>query len=279
MNMHVTQEHINSFHANGYLVVENLLTDADCDRLCKNAREWCKNAPVPPLVNGVPEQSIDQPFFQSLGHGIGAIWGNHAKNHAELQPHERQPYVGTLGYGLHRVDAIFGEYAAHPKIVPILKALMNAQTIKIVQSMFIYKHANGNAGHGWHQDSTYLYTNPNTTIAAWMALEDVTRDKAPLWYVPGSHNWPTKVRLYRYADDSCKTVTLDSTPNDTSNAVLLSIKKGSVVFFDGQLLHKSDQNRSTGSRPVYVTHYVDANAEWLQENWIRETAETPFVRL
>jgi len=64
-----------------------------------------------------------------------------------------------------------------------------------------------------------------------------------------------------------------------SNAVALEVKKGSVVFFDGQLLHKSDQNRSFGSRPVYVTHYVDADAEWLKGNWIRETAEIPFVRL
>lgn len=38
-----------------------------------------------------------------------------------------------------------------------------------------------------HQDSTFLYTTPDTTIGVWIALEDSTVDNGCLWTLPGEH--------------------------------------------------------------------------------------------
>lgn len=41
-----------------------------------------------------------------------------------------------------------------------------------------------------HQDSTFIYTEPFTCKAFWIALEDATLDNGCLWAIPGSHKLP-----------------------------------------------------------------------------------------
>ena len=36
-----------------------------------------------------------------------------------------------------------------------------------------------------HQDSTFLYTEPMTTVGLWWALEDCTKENGCLWAKPG----------------------------------------------------------------------------------------------
>jgi ectoine hydroxylase-related dioxygenase (phytanoyl-CoA dioxygenase family) len=38
-----------------------------------------------------------------------------------------------------------------------------------------------------HQDSTFLFTEPNSTIGFWFALDDCTPENGTLSFIPGSH--------------------------------------------------------------------------------------------
>ena len=46
-----------------------------------------------------------------------------------------------------------------------------------------------------HQDSTFLYTTPDTTIGVWIALEDSTVDNGCLWTLPGEHTKGVRRRM------------------------------------------------------------------------------------
>ena len=46
-----------------------------------------------------------------------------------------------------------------------------------------------------HQDSTFLYTTPDTTIGVWIALEDSTVDNGCLWTLPGEHTRGVRRRM------------------------------------------------------------------------------------
>jgi phytanoyl-CoA hydroxylase len=41
-----------------------------------------------------------------------------------------------------------------------------------------------------HQDSTYLYGEPDTLLGFWIPLQDATISNGCLWGLPGSHNGP-----------------------------------------------------------------------------------------
>jgi phytanoyl-CoA hydroxylase len=44
-----------------------------------------------------------------------------------------------------------------------------------------------------HQDTTFLFGEPDTLLGFWIPLQDATINNGCLWGIPGSHNGP----LYR----------------------------------------------------------------------------------
>ena len=54
------------------------------------------------------------------------------------------------------------------------------------QSMFYFKPP-GARGQAMHQDNTFLRADPETCLAAWIAIDDVDAENGGLAVVPGSH--------------------------------------------------------------------------------------------
>ena len=66
----------------------------------------------------------------------------------------------------------------------------------VLQSMYICKQPNiGGVIHP-HQDTTFLYTDPPSCTAFWIALEDATVENACLWGIPSSHRKYSNHRRY-----------------------------------------------------------------------------------
>jgi hypothetical protein len=91
-----------------------------------------------------------------------------------------------------------------------------------------------------------------------MAVDDATVDNGCLWVLPGSHRngylWPTgphgRPDEFDLADESHGF--------DEEAAVPVEVERGSVVFFNGYLLHRSFRNRSDGYRRALVNHYCNS---------------------
>lgn len=48
------------------------------------------------------------------------------------------------------------------------------------------------------------------------------------------------------------------------------MKKGSVIFFNGDLIHYSDHNYSSKRRLAYTLHIVEKDtSKWLPTNWLQ----------
>ena len=65
-----------------------------------------------------------------------------------------------------------------------------------------------------------------------------------------------------------------------SQYVLGEVKAGSLVLIHGNLLHKSEQNRSERSRFIYTFHIIEAadGVEYDGRNWLQPPLEG-FTRL
>ena len=50
---------------------------------------------------------------------------------------------------------------------------------------------------GAHQDGAFLYTEPQSVIGFWWALDDCTKQNGCLWVVPGSHKLGVHRRFLR----------------------------------------------------------------------------------
>ncbi len=229
----VTQAQVDFFHQNGYLVVEDLLSPAELEDLRQETTHICRGERG--TVTGLPEFSSSETDDEVIQKTLCVHF-----------PHK----ISDVMYGT--LD--------QPGIVQVLTHLIGPN-VKCMQSMLFIKSA-GQPGQAWHQDEAFIPTRDRSLTAAWMALEDATPENGCLWVIPGSHR-PGVIYPTREHDDErydCAVEAFDF-PYRDEDGILVPMKAGSVVFFNGYLLHRSLPNYSPGGfRRALVNHYMSAES-------------------
>ena len=177
----------------------------------------------------------------------------------------------------HYVSPVIEKYVRHPGICGALSQITAAHlpwwdgSVKCMQSMYFVKPP-GFQGQAWHQDEIYIPTRDRSLIGAWIAVDDATLENGCLWVVPGSHK---KGYLYpqRQHDNAEE---FDFAPEsygfDENAEIPVEVGAGTLVFFNGYLLHRSRKNRGRNYRRVLVNHYCNA---WSLLPWNIQDGERP----
>lgn len=149
---------------------------------------------------------------------------------------------------------------AQPSLVKVLTGVVSPN-VKCMQSMLFIK-ASGKPGQAWHQDEDYIPTRDRSLIGAWIALDDAVVENGCLWVIPGSHKHGVLWPQYPHNDPryDCAGMAYDF-PYTDADAVPVEVPAGSIVFFNGYLLHKSMPNNAAGRfRRALVNHYMSAES-------------------
>ena len=190
----------------------------------------------------------------------------------------RQPKsesINKIGHALHDLDPVFDRFSRGADMAA-LAADLGLGEPQAWQSMVIFKPPRVGGEVGWHQDASFLITEPISVVTFWFALEDATLHNGCLWVEPGGHRGPLRQRFVREGD-SVRMETLDTTPwPGGSNAVPLEVAAGTLVCFHGKLPHYSGPNRSERSRQAYTLHVTDAACRWSELNWLRRGSQLPL---
>ncbi len=167
----------------------------------------------------------------------------------------------------HFVSPVIRHYTTHPKLADVLGQVVGAHLrdghwdggVKCMQSMFFAKPP-GKPGQAWHQDECFIPTRDRSLCGAWIAIDEATVDNGCLWVLPGSHRSGVlhPVREHDRPED------FDAAPEsygfDDSAEVPVELKPGSVLFFNGYLLHRSRRNVSDRYRRALVNHYMSTQS-------------------
>jgi hypothetical protein len=158
----------------------------------------------------------------------------------------------------------------------VLEALIGPE-VMAMQTMYFVK-APGGAGQGYHQDSYYIPTYPDTLCGAWIAVDRADEENGCVWFTSGSQHepiYPTEDRLRQnHANLRDLQVVENVSHTDTEVNTLSKIAAkypgkempavadpGDVVFFAGHILHRSHTNRSRDRfRRAFVGHYANARS-------------------
>jgi phytanoyl-CoA hydroxylase len=183
--------------------------------------------------------------------------------------------INKIGHALHDRDPVFSTFSRDPRLAAIAADLGFVEPL-LMQSMLIFKQPRIGGEVVWHQDASFLITDPASVVGFWWAIEDATRDNGCLWVAPGGHRMPLRERYGKQPDGSFATERLDDTPWPSGNATQpLEVPAGTLVIFDGHLPHASAPNRSERSRLAYTLHVVDGRAAWSPLNWLQRPADDP----
>lgn len=229
------EQQVRRFVEEGYLIVEDLVSAEEVEELRKDIVAIARGAYPCEGIEPAPAEWSDREVLE----GILCI---------------HQP---------HYVSPIMLKYVKHSKICGVLSQITAAHlpwwdgSVKCMQSMLFVKPPSFQ-GQAWHQDEIYIPTRDRSLIGAWIALDDATVENGCLWVIPRSHQtgYLYPQRAHNNPDE------FDFAPEsygfDESQQVPVEVKTGSVVFFNGYLLHRSLKNRSNIYRRVLVNHYCNA---------------------
>ncbi|MBI3831948.1 MAG: phytanoyl-CoA dioxygenase family protein [Planctomycetes bacterium] len=160
----------------------------------------------------------------------------------------------------HKISQTMLKSITHRSFVHVLTNIIGPN-VKCMQSMLFVKAA-GKPGQAWHQDEFYIPTRDRSLTGGWIAMDDATVENGCLWVIPGSQKqgvlWPQHTHTDRRFDCAGESFQFPYTDDD---AVPVEVKRGSVVYFNGYLLHRSLPNlKKTGFRRALVHHFMSAES-------------------
>ena len=142
--------------------------------------------------------------------------------------------------------------------------------------MYIFKPPHIGGEVVCHQDSTYIYTEPESCTGFWFALEDASIDNGCMHFIPGGHKAPLKKRNVRGGNGRLVDQVLDDTPWPEGAAVPAEAETGTLVIFDGRAPHMSSGNDSDRSRHAYTLHVIDQRCHYPADNWLQRNPSLPL---
>ena len=259
------------FKKDGFLVLNDFYSGSKCDDLIIRANELARQYEIRQGVSvfQTTEQSkTTDDYFLESGNNISFFFEKDAFNEKGELVHSIEKSFNKIGHALHDFDETFNDFSRSRELKE-LSFELGYGNYQIIQSMYIFKHAKIGGVVDVHQDSTFLYTEPDSCIGYWFALEDATIDNGCLWAKPGGHDTPLRSRFRRKPEVGTEMEILDDTPFSMEGMIPLEVKKGTCIVLHGLLPHYSLPNTSGKSRPAYSIHTIDPEKFYPKDNWLQ----------
>ncbi|MGI9237023.1 MAG: phytanoyl-CoA dioxygenase family protein [Woeseiaceae bacterium] len=274
----LTKAMIDAFGRDGVIILEDFVSDSECLRLRSRMLQLVDEfdpQSVRSIFSAMEQTQLGDKYFEESGDKIHYFFENDAFDVNGDLIQSKQESLNKVGHAMHDLDSVFDAFSRTPKLANTVQSL-NYDDPVILQSMYIFKPPRIGGEVYCHQDSTFLYTEPESCIGFWFALEDATIENGCMQFIPGAHKGPLKELHYRGSDGKMTFKTLDETPWPQDATVAAEAKAGTLVIFDGRAPHLSAPNLSEKSRHAYTLHVIERSSHYPNENWLQRGADLPL---
>lgn len=225
------------FWENGYLVVEDAVSDDQLEQLKSTFSEWVEDSrqyetAYGSLFDGRPRFDIEQ-------------------GHTAAQPALRRvSSPEEISDNYFNVMSDSGVTDAVAELIgPDIKLHHSKINSKLPKSATVVK---------WHQDFPFTPHSNDDLITALLMVDEVTMENGPLEVWPGTHKGALHSLWHNGAFTGA--VSDDVTEKALKERVFCTGKAGSVCLMHTRLLHGSSQNQSDAPRTLYIMVYSAADA-------------------
>ena len=226
----IKQNRLEEYRQNGYIVEKSFFDQEEIGLLHRAAKE---------------DRQLDQ---HSFGRGDGE--------------------GGTVRLSLwnHPGDTIYGMFARCESVVDSAETLLGGEVYHY-HSKMIMKDAKVGGAWAWHQDYGYWYQNgvlfPLLT-SAYIAVDPSTKENGCMQVLKGSHLMG-RIDHILTGDQAGADMERVKEAEKRLELVYVTMDPGDVLFFDSNLLHRSDQNKSENPRWSMICCYNAARNDPYKE--------------
>ena len=250
---------LDAYARDGFAVLPDFVASEACEALKARAAELVAGfapAGAPTAFSTADQAHASDRYFRESG---GAI-----RFFVEAEAPDQ---LNKIGHALHDLDPVFDRFSRQPRLAALADCL-GLEAPLLLQSMYLFKQPQVGAEVGWHQDATFLRTEPPSVTGFWVALDDADRDNGCLIALPGGHRGPLR-EWFGYQGGELVSCTIDPTPWPPVEPVALEVRRGTLIVLHGLLPHASTANRSSRSRHAYSLHLIDGRADYPIDNWLQ----------
>jgi ectoine hydroxylase-related dioxygenase (phytanoyl-CoA dioxygenase family) len=239
----LSEDKINFFNENGYLLVERVVSPALLGRLRADFNAWvdesrAKTAPYGNTLDGRPRFDLES-------------------DHTAERPALRRVASPI------EVSEAYLEAVHAPDVIEAVAALIGPN-LKLHHSKINSKLPGTATAVKWHQDFPFTPHSNDDLITALLMVDEVTDENGPLEIWPGTHRGDLH-DLWR-GDRFVGAVDEAFARTCQANAIRCTGPAGSVCLMHTRLLHGSAPNLSARPRTLFIAVYSAEDARPLADN-------------
>lgn len=255
--MRLTQEQINTFHQEGYLVIPNLFDDADLQPAIDDLSAEIDRQAHELVAAGALSQTYEREGFETRLTRISA----------ETDQVYRSIMAGKLS-----LSGIFS-LLSNPRLLDTIESLVGPEII--ASSVYRLRPKMPGLARGvvpWHQDSAFFepYCDQSLIVTVWIPLVDATPERGCMQVLPRVHHGEV-VPHHRPADSASGLLEIVPEHLPDGQVVTTPVMKGGVLLLTNRTPHRSIENHTDVIRWSMDLRYQSAS---LPTNYRVETDVT-----
>lgn len=219
----LTQEQLDFYNDNGFIQIENALTQEEINELSG----YLSEAMYEKDGNAVSTGAKGGSYYRVLNQKVN-VWRDH------------------LGVA---------RYSSHPKLAQLALELSGASGIRLFHDHGLWKMPQDSKPTAWHQDFPYWPMNETGALSIWIPMHDVDEHNGCMMFVPGSHK-VGKLNPIDLGDPQDIYEYVKGTEVANTKPVQVPLKAGSVTFHNGLTFHYAHANKSEEPRRVLALIYM-----------------------
>ena len=267
-----------AFDETGVIILKNFATPEECAALKTRAFELIDGFDIDArrtVFSTTTQAHAEDEYFLNSGSAIGFFLEEEAYGADGRLKRPKRESVNKIGHALHDLDPVFSAFSRSKKMEAAARGIGFDDPL-LLQSMVIMKPPGIGGEVTCHQDSTFLYTEPETCVGFWLAIDQATPLNGCMEFIPGGHKGPLRRLFRRKERGGADMAELSNVPYPEERRVAAPAAVGDLVIFSGRAPHMSRANRSENPRMAYTLHLIERAARYPASNWLQRSPVAPL---
>lgn len=252
MEHELTPDEARAYREQGFFVRESVLGEQDLQALRQATERVHQRIVARSAEDGAePEERIEYQRYQTVeASRVKWEWREQVQQIRSMEP-------------VHHLDPRISELIDDPRLTRPAAGLLGTDDISLFTDKLNFKRPAGSP-FPWHQDAPYWAfgcQHLDELVSLQLYLDDADEQNGCLWMIPGSHK---RGFIPTYQDRGVLgRLFTDIEGHPGAEPVAIEAPAGSLIYFDGYVVHGSRSNRSGKSRrALIITYQAGARPRW-----------------